>query len=210
VVNVSDRMNHAQGRLANEALPAGHRPHVMPWWLGPLLASPIRRLRENPERLVAAFVRPGGKVLEVGPGMGFFTLPLARGVGEQGRVVCVDVQPRMLRGLSRRLERRGLAPRVAIRQCGTDSLGIADLDGSTDLVLAIHVVHEMQAPGAAFQEMARALRSGGRLLLLEPAGHCPERVFQAELDWAARAGLARIGDPEHVRARDHKALFEKR
>ena len=203
-------MSHTHGKLANEALPAGHRPHVVPWWLGPLLASPIRRLRENPERLVASFVRPGDKVLEVGPGMGFFTVPLARGVGEQGRVVCVDLQPRMLRGLSRRLEKRGLARRVAIRQCGADSLGIADFDGSMDLVLAIHVVHEMQAPVVAFQEMARALRSGGRLLLLEPAGHCPERVFQAELDWAARAGLARIGDPEHVRARDHKALFEKR
>jgi ubiquinone/menaquinone biosynthesis C-methylase UbiE len=201
-------MSHAPETLANEALPPGHRPHVVPWWLGPLLASPIRRLLENPERLVAPLVRPGDKVLEVGPGMGFFTLPLARAVGEQGRVVCVDVQPRMLQGLSRRLEKRGLAGRVVVRQCGKDALGVGDLDGTMDLVLAIHVVHEMHAPGVALQEMARALRSGGRLLLVEPAGHCPERVFRAELDWAARAGLTRIRDPDHVRSRDHKALFE--
>jgi ubiquinone/menaquinone biosynthesis C-methylase UbiE len=201
-------MSYAPRNLPNEALPPGHRPHVVPWWLGPLLASPVRRLLQNPERLVASLVRPGDKVLEVGPGMGFFTLPLARAVGEQGRVVCVDVQPRMLRGLSRRLVKRGLAGRVAVRQCSADGLGLSDLEGTMDLVLAIHVVHEMQAPGAALREMARALRSGGRLLLVEPAGHCPERVFQAELDWAVRAGLARIRDPDHVRPRDHKALFE--
>jgi ubiquinone/menaquinone biosynthesis C-methylase UbiE len=200
-------MSYAPRNLPNEALPPGHRPHVVPWWLGPLLASPVRRLLQNPERLVASLVRPGDKVLEVGPGMGFFTLPLARAVGEQGRVVCVDVQPRMLRGLSRRLEKRGLAGRVAVRQCSADGLGVSDLEGTMDLVLAIHVVHEMLAPGAALREMARALRSGGRLLLVEPAGHCPERVFQAEIDWAARAGLARIPDPDHVRPRDQKALF---
>ena len=202
-------MSHAPGDLTNEALPPGHRPHVVPWWLGPLLASPIRRLREDPERLVASLVGRGDKVLEVGPGMGFFTVPLARAVGEQGRVECVDVQPRMLQGLARRLERRGLASRVAVRQCSAESLGVGDLDGTMDLVLAIHVVHEMKAPAGALQEMARALRRGGRLLLLEPRGHCPRRVFQAELDWAARAGLARIPDPVHVRKRDHKALFER-
>ena len=203
-------MSHAPGDLANEALPPGHRPHVVPWWLGPLLASPVRRLLENPERLVASLVGPGDKVLEVGPGMGFFTVPLARAVGEHGRVVCVDVQPRMLRGLSRRLEKRGLAGRVAVRQCGAGSLGVSDLDGGMDLVLAIHVVHEMEKPAVALQEMAKTLRNGGRLLLVEPAGHCPERVFRAELDWAARAGLARIQDPVHGRRRDQKALFERK
>jgi ubiquinone/menaquinone biosynthesis C-methylase UbiE len=181
----------------------------MPWWLGPLLASPVRRLLEKPERLVASLVAPGDRVLEVGPGMGFFTVPLARAVGERGRVVSVDVQPRMLRSLSRRVERRGLADRVAVRPCTTESLGVGDLDGTMDLALAIHVVHEMGAPEVAFREMAGALRAGGRLLLLEPAGHCPEAVFRAELEWAARAGLSRIRDPERVRPRDHKALFEK-
>jgi ubiquinone/menaquinone biosynthesis C-methylase UbiE len=203
-------MGHAPADLSTEALPPGHRPHVMPWWLGPLLASPIRRLLENPERVVGRLVRPGDKVLEVGPGMGFFTVPLARAVGEEGRVVCVDVQPRMLRGLSRRLEKRGLAGRVSVRRCSAGDLGVRDLEGTMDLVLAIHVVHEMPAPAAALREMVRALRSGGRLLLVEPGGHCPESVFRAELDWAARAGLVQIQDPDHVRARDRKALFEKR
>ncbi|HXN47666.1 MAG TPA: methyltransferase domain-containing protein, partial [Bryobacteraceae bacterium] len=72
-------------------------PHrVCPWWLGYLLASPIRRLAQNPSGTVAPYVREGMTVLEPGPGMGFFTLDLARLVGSSGRVVAVDIQPKML------------------------------------------------------------------------------------------------------------------
>ena len=58
-----------------------------------LLASPLRRLRCNPASLLAPHVREGMTVLEPGPGMGFFTLELARRVGHTGRVIAVDVQP---------------------------------------------------------------------------------------------------------------------
>jgi hypothetical protein len=54
---------------------------VCPWWLGYVLASPLRGLLENPNQIVEPYVREGMTVLEPGPGMGFFTLPLARLVG---------------------------------------------------------------------------------------------------------------------------------
>ena len=49
---------------------------VCPWWLGYLLASPVRKLMQDPAEVVAAYVREGMTVLEPGPGMGFFTLEL--------------------------------------------------------------------------------------------------------------------------------------
>ena len=55
--------------------------HVCPWWLGYFLASPVRRWMQNPDELIAPYITPGMIVLEPGPGMGFFTLPLARRVG---------------------------------------------------------------------------------------------------------------------------------
>jgi hypothetical protein len=64
---------------------AGHG--VCPWWVGYLLASPLRRLQYDPAALLAPYVRTGMTVLEPGPGMGFFTLELARRVGPSGRVV---------------------------------------------------------------------------------------------------------------------------
>ena len=75
--------------------------HACPWWLGYLLASPVRRLFENPAARLAPYVREGMLVLEPGPGMGFFTLELARMVGETGRVVAVDLQEKMLAALRR-------------------------------------------------------------------------------------------------------------
>ncbi len=54
---------------------------VCPWWLGYFLASPIRRLWQNPAQILRPYVREGMTVLEPGPGMVFFTLELARLVG---------------------------------------------------------------------------------------------------------------------------------
>jgi predicted methyltransferase len=63
-----------------------HQHRVCPWWLGYLLASPLRRLRHDPSPILAPYLREGMTVLEPGPGMGFFTLELARRVGPSGRV----------------------------------------------------------------------------------------------------------------------------
>jgi len=92
------------------------RPHrVCPWWLGYLLASPLRRILIPPAKVLAGHVRPGMTVLEPGPGMGFFTLELARLVGGSGRVIAVDIQPRMLDGLRRRAAKAGVLDRVYAR-----------------------------------------------------------------------------------------------
>jgi SAM-dependent methyltransferase len=83
--------------------------HTCPWWLGCLLVTPLRRLKENPARILAPYLRPGMIVLEPGPAMGFFTLELARLVGPGGRVVAVDLQEKMLAALRRRAQKAGLA-----------------------------------------------------------------------------------------------------
>ena len=97
----------------------GHR--ICPWWLGYVLASPLRRLLQDPVAIVKPYVREGMTVLEPGPGMGFFTVELAREVGASGRVVAVDVQPRMVAGLKRRLAKAGLRERIDTRLASSDS-----------------------------------------------------------------------------------------
>ncbi len=80
-------------------------------------------------------------VLEPGPGMGFFTLELARRVGTSGRVVAVDIQPKMLDGLRRRLRKAGLLVRVQTRLAQPAGMGVADLAGDVDFALVFAVVH---------------------------------------------------------------------
>ena len=168
---------------------------VCPWWLGPLLASPLRRLWQHPRRLLAPHVRPGMTVLEPGPGMGFFTLDLARLVGPSGRVVAVDVQPRMLEGLRRRAERAGLASTIETRLARDEDLGVDDLAGRVDLALALWVVHEMPDQARFFDQVRRALKPGGQILVVEPRGHVGEAEFEETLRTAGAAGLERVESP---------------
>ncbi len=183
----------------------GHR--VCPWWLGYVLASPLRRLLQDPVAVVKPYVREGMTVLEPGPGMGFFTLEMARQVGASGRVIAVDIQPRMIAGLKRRLGKAGLLDRTDARLAPSDSLGLQDLQGKVDFALAMAVVHEMPSSNRFFAEVAQAMKPGAMLLLAEPSGHVKKDVFEAELEDAAAAGLE-VTDRPAIR-RSQAALLKK-
>ncbi len=128
-------------------------------------------------------------VLEPGPGMGFFTLELARRVGASGRVLAVDIQPRMLDRLRRRAAHAGVLARLDIRLAQPDSMGLAGAAGTVDFVLAFAMVHEMPSAASFFEQAVQAMKPGARLLLAEPEGHVKPPLFDAELASAAQAGL---------------------
>ena len=170
---------------------------VCPWWLGYWLASPIRKwITEDPKKLLAPYVCAGMTVLEPGPGMGFFTLPLARMVGPGGRVVAVDLQPKMLTELKRRAGKSGLLERIETRQAEPNRLLIADLKDKVDFALAFAVVHEMPSAEGFFAETAAALKPAALLFFAEPSGHVDDEKFHAELEAARKAGLETAGAPQ--------------
>jgi SAM-dependent methyltransferase len=106
-------------------------------------------------------------------------------------VVAVDVQPRMLSALQRRAARAGVADRIEVREARPDSLGVADLAGKVDLVLAFALVHELPDAGRFFSEIGATLAPGGKILVAEPAGHVRPAEFEESMAAAARAGLRR-------------------
>jgi SAM-dependent methyltransferase len=165
------------------------RHEVCPWWMGYVLASPLRKLLQDPARILAPYVRPGMSVLEPGPGMGFFTLELARLVGPSGRVVALDVEPRMIDRLKRRAAKAGLLARIDARTVPADSMRVGDLDGAIDFAFAFAAVHEMPSADSFFAEAAHTMKRGAALLLAEPAGHVPNEDFEAELSSAEAHGL---------------------
>jgi SAM-dependent methyltransferase len=134
-------------------------------------------------------------VLEAGSGMGFFTLDLARLVGTSGRVIAVDIQPRMLDRLKRRAAKVGLLGRVDTRVASPDSMGITDLRGSIDFTLAFAVVHEFPDAFRFFVEVGAASKSGASLLLAEPKGHVKAPEFDSELEAASQTGFKLIDRP---------------
>ncbi|MEW6751591.1 MAG: class I SAM-dependent methyltransferase [Candidatus Latescibacterota bacterium] len=172
-----------------------------PVWVGYLLASPLRRLLENPERELEPYVLPGMRVLDVGSAMGFFSLPMARMVGPSGCVICVDVQERMLQVLERRGRRAQLAERLRLRPCRPDTLGLEDLAGTVDFALAVAVVHEVPDASRFLSEIAAALRPQAHLLLAEPRGHVGRARFEETVELARQAGLTPEGTPKVARSR---------
>jgi SAM-dependent methyltransferase len=178
---------------------------VCPWWIGYVLVSPLRRLMMDPRNLLAPHVHEGNTVLEPGPGMGFFTLELARLVGPSGRVIAVDVQPRMLSRLKRRASRARVLERIDARLAAPDSMGLSDLAGAIDFTLAFAVVHEMPDAAKLFAQLAAASKPGSHLFLAEPVGHVSPKEFEAELEAAHKAGFV-VADHPIVR-HSHAALL---
>jgi 2-polyprenyl-3-methyl-5-hydroxy-6-metoxy-1,4-benzoquinol methylase len=182
-----------------EESPRNH--HVCPWWVGYLIANPLRKLGENPETILSPLVEPGITAVDIGCGMGFFSLPLARMIGGSGRVVCVDVQERMLATLERRARRRDLDQIVETRLATQEDLGLEDLEGQADLLLAIHVLHETAYPRRFLGRCLEILRTGGKLLVIEPRGHVSDEDFEASRLLAVDVGFSGLENQTLKRSR---------
>jgi 2-polyprenyl-3-methyl-5-hydroxy-6-metoxy-1,4-benzoquinol methylase len=176
--------------------------------MGYLLASPIRRWIQNPFPIISPYVHEGMTVLEPGPGMGFFTIPLAQLVGASGRVVAVDLQSRMIQGMKRRAAKAGLLDRIDCRISAAQTMGIGDLTGKVDFTLAFAMVHEFPDASHFFREAAIASKPNAKLLLAEPSGHVDEKKFAEELKAASNAGFT-LEERPAIR-RSQAALLVKR
>jgi ubiquinone/menaquinone biosynthesis C-methylase UbiE len=164
---------------------------VCPWWIGYLLASPVRRwFGQDPVEILSPYVRAGMTVLEPGPGMGFFTIPLARLVGPSGRVIAVDLQPKMIESLKRRAAKADVLDRIDARVTSAETMGLGDLEGTVDFTLAFAMVHEFPDAKYFFAEVARASKQNARVLLAEPRGHVRDDAFATELAAVAATGLS--------------------
>jgi len=181
--------------------------HVCPVWVGYLLASPVRRLLQNPEKVLGPYVKEGMTAMDFGCAMGFFSLPMAKLVGKEGKVICVDIQERMFTRLEKRAEKAGLYTRIKPLVLHPDMREMDDLKEQVDFALAFYVIHEVPDQAAVLAGLHNTLRPGGILLVAEPKGHVSKQAFQDTLDLARKAGLSVTARPA-VR-RSHTAVLKK-
>jgi SAM-dependent methyltransferase len=180
---------------------------ICPWWLGYVLAAPMRRLAQNPAKILTPYIKNGDTVLDAGSAMGFFSLPMAQLVGETGRVVAVDLQEKMIRGLKKRAVKYGVEKRMELRVCTPLSLCIDDLAGKVDFVLAFAVVHEVPDAARFLREIHSSLRKSGLFLFSEPTGHVTKEGFDNTLAVAREIGFRVVSFP--VIRKSHSAILAK-
>jgi ubiquinone/menaquinone biosynthesis C-methylase UbiE len=146
-------------------------------------------------------------VLDVGCGMGFFSLPLARLVGKTGKVVCVDLQDRMIGGLVRRARKAGLFERIDARICDQNSLKVDDLAGKIDFAIVFALVHEVPDKKRLCSEVYAAMKRSAQLLLAEPRGHVRKLDFERAVSIAESVGFEVLREVDIRRSR--AALLRK-
>lgn len=172
-----------------------HR-HVCPSGIGYLLASPIRKIFQNPSQILRPYIQPDMKVLDFGCAMGFFSLPMARAVRPTGKVVCVDLQANMLDVLRKRAAKAHLADRIETHQCDQDAIGLQQQDVTFDFALVFAALHETPDQARILGELYKLLRSGASLLLAEPKGHVTAQAFEKVTGIAEKIGFTVVTQPD--------------
>jgi SAM-dependent methyltransferase len=137
-----------------------------------------REIEELPETALDKIgIREGMTVADVGAGVGYFTIRLARRVGPSGKVYAVDVQPEMLSILKQRAAKAKLQNITPVLGSESDPKLPA---ASLDLILLVDVYHEFSQPQTMLQQMSRALKNDGRLVLLEYRKEDPHIPIRTE------------------------------
>lgn len=137
-----------------------------------------REIEELPETALDAIgIRPGMAVADVGAGSGYFTIRLARRVGDNGKVYAVEVQPEMMAILRRHVAKEKLTNVVTVIGSEADPRLPPK---SVDLILLVDVYHEFSQPQNMLRKMKQALRQDGRLVLLEYRKEDPHIPIRSE------------------------------
>jgi len=170
--------------------------HVFPAWKRYFLINPLRRFRQNPHKILGAYIKPGMNALDFGCGMGYFSLHMAELAGPQGKITCVDIAQKMLDGVCGRAAKAGVAERVEMRLFDEKSYGLAGLEGRMDFALAFAVVHEVPDAKNFFLLLTATLKPEANVLVAEPLSRVSEVEFMTTMDAARLAGLEVIFSPK--------------
>ena len=129
------------------------------------LERPEREWEETPDQMLNALdLKPGETVADVGAGVGYLTLRMAKRVGPTGKVYGVDVQKEMLVRLRKNAAAAKLANVEPVLGTENDPKLPA---GQVDMIILVDVYHELSQPQAMLQNMKKALSPKGRLVLVE-------------------------------------------
>ena len=166
--------------------------HICPWWLAYSFDNRLRRLFHNPVKMLGPYVSRGMTALDVGCGMGFFSIGLARLVGNKGCVIAADVQEKMLEVMQSRSEKAAVSSIIRPHKSEPGKLGV---DTPVDFILAFWMVHEVPDQKSFFQQMGACLKPDGNILIVEPKFHVPAQSFQETVAVAQESGLQNCESP---------------
>ncbi|MGE5415782.1 MAG: class I SAM-dependent methyltransferase [Acidobacteriota bacterium] len=163
---------------------------ICPYWLASALEGGLRRSLHDPQEILAPYVNSGDTAVDIGCGPGFFTMKMAELVGNNGRVIAVDVQEKMLQRMMGTAEKQGLDSRIVPHKCKETQVGLME---KADFVLTFWMVHEVPDAKKLIMEIASMLKPGGKFLLVEHV-FVPKSIYKKFLRYAEEAGLKPVAE----------------
>ncbi|WP_088225048.1 class I SAM-dependent methyltransferase [Desulfosporosinus sp. FKB] len=162
------------------------------------LDNRIRRIFQNPIKILKPYLQPGITMLDLGCGPGFFTIPAAEIIGTKGKVIAVDLQEGMLSRLKEKITNIELEKRIKLHKCEESKIGVSE---KVDVILAFYMVHEVPNQENLFKEIKSILKSGGKLLIVEPKFHVSKQSFQETMGLLEKLGYEVIEQPKIILSR---------
>ena len=160
--------------------------HVCPWWLCFTFDNPLRKIIHDPIAILSPYIQKGDTAIDIGPGMGYFTIPLAELVGSTGSVIAIDIQQKMLSALMVRAQKKGVSDRIKTHLAGPDSIGFYQ---NADFILAFWMAHEVPDQRRFLSEMSNLMKPEGLFLLVEPVLHVSKKNFALAIETAKELGF---------------------
>ena len=137
----------------------------MPEFLANIIDNPLRRKIQPPSEMpIRHNIEPGMIVLEVGPGNGRYTIETARRVGNAGKVIAIDIEPKMIERVSQRAQAEGIT-NLEVKVANVHNLPFEE--GTFDAICMIAVISEIPQPERALNEFNRVLKPSGILAFSE-------------------------------------------
>ena len=177
----------------------GKNKRVCPVKIAGGLDNRIRKILQNPEKILKNRIEEGMIVLDLGCGPGFFSVEMAKMVGKSGEIIAVDLQEGMLSILKNKIQGTEIENRIKLHKCQEDIIGISE---KVDFVLAFYMFHEVPNQKKLLEEIKSILKPNGNILIVEPKlFHVSKQAFEKTIKKAEEIGFKIADRPKVVLSR---------
>ena len=159
------------------------------------LDNKFRRFFQPTDKILQHLSLNGKRIVDLGCGPGYFTIPMAIAAGEKGLVTAVDVQAAMLVKVKNKIAGSPLEEKIVFHACPGDIIGLKE---QFDLVFAFWMIHEVPDREKYINEIYKLLDNKGIFFMAEPKGHVKKSFFEESVNMAKREGFTVVDFP-HVK-----------
>ncbi len=173
---------------------------ICPSWFAFSLNNRLRRMVQDPDRILSPYIKPGSICADIGCGPGYFTIDMARLTSPEGRIIAIDMQPRMLEKMRKNSEQAGVSEHITAHQCKADDLMIPE---KLDFALVFWMVHEVPKKQRAgfFRQLRAAMNKNGQVLVTDPEVPWMGSDFRYSVEAAVNEGFTVIDHPRVTMSR---------